>query len=44
MTIDTGISDYHKMLITVLKIFCNKQRPNIIHHGYYKNFNANLFK
>ena len=44
MTMETGISDFHKMVITVLKIFCKKQKPKIIHHRNYKTFNANRFK
>ena len=41
MTMETGISDFHKMVITVLKIFYRKQKPNIIYYRYYKTFNAN---
>ena len=37
MLMETGISDFHKMLITTLNIFYEKQKPN------YKTFNANLF-
>ena len=44
MTMETGISDFHKMVITVLKIFYKKQKPKIIHYRNYKTFNANLFK
>ena len=44
MTMEMGISDFHKMLITVLKIFYKKQKPKIIHYKNYKTFNANLFK
>ena len=44
MTMETGISDFHKMIITVLNIFYKKQKPKIIHCRNYKTFNANLFK
>ena len=44
MTMETGISDFHKMVIIVLKIFYKKQKPKIIHYRNYKTFNANLFK
>ena len=44
MTMEAGISDFHKMVITVLKIFYKKQKPKIIHYRNYKTFNANLFK
>ena len=30
MTMETGISDFHKMVVTVLKIFYKKQKPKII--------------
>ena len=41
---ETGISDFHKMVITVLKIFYKKQKTKIIHYRNYKIFNANLLK
>ena len=44
MVMETGISDFHKMVITVLKIFYKKQKPKIISYRNYKTFNANLFK
>ena len=44
MTTETGISDFLKMVITVLKIFYKKQKPKIILYGNYETFNANLFK
>ena len=30
MTMDTGISDFHKLVITVLEIYYKKQKPKII--------------
>ena len=44
MTMETGILDFHKMVIIVLKIFYEKQKPKIIHYRDFKIFNANLFK
>ena len=44
MTMETGISDFHKVVITVLKFFYKKQKPKIIHCRNYKTFNANQFK
>ena len=44
MTMETGISDFHKILITVLNFFYKKQTSKIIHYRNYKTFNANLFK
>ena len=43
MTKETAISDFHKMVITVLKIFYKKRKPKIIHYRNYKIFKANLF-
>ena len=44
MTMETGISDFHKMVVTVLNFFYKKQKTKIIHHRNYKTFKANLFK
>ena len=45
MTMETGISDFHKItVIIVLKIFYKKQKPKMIHYRNYKTFNANLFR
>ena len=44
MTMETGISDFHIMVITVLKIFYKKEKPKIIHYRNHKTFSANLFK
>ena len=43
MTIETGLFDFHKMTISVIKIFYKKQKPNIIRYRNYKNFNNELF-
>ena len=42
-TIETGISDFHKLVVTVLKTFYKKQRPKIIHYRNYKNFENGNF-
>ena len=44
MMLETRISDFHKMVITVLKIFYKKEKTKIIQCRNYKTFNANLFK
>ena len=44
MTMETGITDFLKMVITVLIFFYKKQKPKLIHYRNYKTFNANLFK
>ena len=44
MTMETGMSYFHKMVITVSIFFYKKEKPKIIHYRNYKTFNANLFK
>ena len=41
-TVETGPSDHHKMTITVLKAFFQKQSPTIIKYRDYKKFNINF--
>ena len=43
-TIETGISDFHKLVVTVLKTFHKKQRPKIIHYRNYKNIEKDNFR
>ena len=44
MVIETGLSDFHKMCITVMKMYCSKQKPTIIHYRKFKNFNDSFIK
>ena len=41
--IETGLSDHHKMTVSVLKTFFKKQAPICITYRDYKNFNRFLF-
>ena len=41
---ETGLSDFHKLTITVLKMFYAKQKPRIIQDRDYKNFNNITFR
>ena len=41
--IDTGLSDFHKMTVTVLRSYLNKLRSKIIHYRDYKNFSNDAF-
>ena len=43
-TIETGISDFQKWVVTALKTFYKKQRPKIIHYRNYKNFDNGNFR
>ena len=44
VAVETGISDFHKMVVTVLKVFYKKQKPKIIQYRKYDNFNNDLFR
>ena len=37
-TIETGLSDFHKMIVTILKTYFQKKEPKIIQYRDYKNF------
>ena len=43
MFIETGLSDFHKMCITVMKMYYSKQKPTIIHYRKFKDFNNDSF-
>ena len=43
-TLETGLSDHHKMVITVMKSKFKKKDPKIINFRSYKNFGENLFR
>ena len=34
----TGLSDFHKMSVTVIKMYYAKQKPSIVHYPKFKNF------
>ena len=44
IAIETGISDYHKMTVTVLKTYFKKIKPTIIKYRNYKNIDEVSFK
>ena len=43
-TIETGISDFRKLVVTVPKMFYKKKKAKIIQYRNYKTFNEQLFK
>ena len=43
-TIENGISDFHKLIVKVLKMFYKKQKPKIIQYRNYKTFNEQLYR
>ena len=45
MVFETGLSDFHKMCATVMKMFYTKQKPSIVHYRKFKNvFNDSFIK
>ena len=42
--IETGLSDFHKMTITVMKALFEKLKPNIIHYRDDRKFSNNKFR
>ena len=43
MILETGLSDFHKMTLTVMKVFYKKQKPTIITYRSYKHFSNEVF-
>ena len=44
IALETGLSDHHKMIVTVLKVYIKKRNPIIIPYRTYKSFCMNDFK
>ena len=44
MTIETGLSDHHKMTVTVMKSYFKKKEPGTVNYRSYKKFNVNIFR
>ena len=42
--VETGLSDHHKMTVTVLRTFCPKQSPIRINYRDYKHFDREIFR
>ena len=43
-TVETGLSDFHKIVVSVLKTSFKKQRPNIVTYRDYKRFDNEKFR
>ena len=41
---ETGLSDFHKLIVTVMKSHIPKQQPKIIKYRNYKGFNETKFR
>ena len=44
MTVETGLSDFHKMTLTVLKTHFKKKEPVVVNYRKYKNFHEQEFR
>ena len=44
MAIETGLSDHHKMIITILKSNYKKRVPLLVNYRSYKKFDENLLR
>ena len=42
--IETGLSDFHKMVVTIMKTSFRKLKPKIINYRKYKNFSNDIFR
>ena len=43
VTVETGLSDFHKMTLAVMKVFYNKRKRNIVTYRNYKHFSNKAF-
>ena len=43
MTVETGLSDFHKMTLTVIKVLYKKQKTNIVMYRNNKQFSNEAF-
>ena len=41
---ETGLSDFHKLIVTVMKLHIPKQQAKIIKYRNYKGFNETKFR
>ena len=42
--VETSLSDFHKMVVTVLKASFEKQWPNVVSYRDYRNFRDDVFR
>ena len=43
-TIETGLSDFHKMIVSVLQIYFQKREAKVINYWDYRNFSNEEFR
>ena len=44
LAIDTGLSDFHRMTITVMKAYSPKLRPKLVNYRDFKKFSNESFR
>ena len=44
LTIETGLSDFHKLTVVVLNTYYKKLGPKIVEYRDYKNFSNSSFR
>ena len=42
--VEIALSDFHKMVVTVMKTSYRKSQPKIMHYHNYKNFSNDIFR
>ena len=42
--IETGLSDFHRMVVTVMKAYFQKQKPKVLTYRDYKHFSENNYR
>ena len=42
--LETGLSDFHKMTLTVMRAYFVKQTPKVVYYRDYKKFSNDLFR
>ena len=42
--IGNGISDFHKMAVTIMRSYYPQSIPNIVHYRNYSKFNSDYFR
>ena len=42
--VEIGLSDFHKLVVTVLKAHYQKAKPKVITYRNYKHFNRDIFR
>ena len=43
ITIETGLNDFHKMILTCNKSHYSQKETQIVHYRYYENFNETIY-